>query len=319
VRVSREVGISRIAAQAAAQGIRSDLPLVPALALGAASVTPLELTSAYAPFANGGTRVVPFLIERIEDPFGVVLWQRTSQPPVQVLSPADAFLVTSLLQTVVDRGTGRPVREAGLAGPIAGKTGTTNDGADVWFVGYTPTLVAGVWFGADRPQPLGWNASGGRLAAPTWARFLRDGWHSPTQDSAWAPPPGIETRQVDIGTGKLASDWCGPSRREYFKTGTVPATSCESEVQWSLRDLLPPDWHDANADADRLAAEQLGDAVETVLEATPAGERLRAVSSGILRVVRRATQAMPRERARDETRPRQPRTPNQPLPPPPPR
>ncbi|MFN8964093.1 MAG: penicillin-binding protein 1A [Gemmatimonas sp.] len=319
VRVSREVGISRIAAQAAAQGIRSDLPLVPALALGAASVTPLELTSAYAPFANGGARVAPFLVERIEDPFGVVLWQRTSPPPVQVLSPTEAFLVTSLLQTVVDRGTGRPVREAGLEGPIAGKTGTTNDGADVWFVGYTPTLVAGVWFGADRPQPLGWNASGGRLATPTWARFLREGWHSPAHDAAWAPPPGIETRQVDIGTGKLASDWCGPSRREYFKTGTAPVTSCESEVQWSLRDLLPPDWHDANADADRLAAEKLGDAVETVLEATPAGERLRAVSSGILRVVRRATQAMPRERARDETAPRQPSTPNQPLPPLPPR
>jgi membrane peptidoglycan carboxypeptidase len=159
VRVSRDVGIERVAALAEAQGITSDLPRVPALALGAASVTPLEITTAYAPFANGGMRVVPYLVEKVEDPFGVVLWQRPPQRSREVLSAADAFLVTSMLQTVVDRGTGRPVRDAGIRGPVAGKTGTTNDGADVWFVGYTPTLVAGLWFGVDRPQPLGWNAS----------------------------------------------------------------------------------------------------------------------------------------------------------------
>lgn len=312
VRVSRDVGIERIASLAEAQGITSELPRVPALALGAASVTPLELTTAYAPFANGGLKVVPHLVEKIEDPFGAVLWQRAPQRGQEVLSPEDAFLVTSMLQTVVDRGTGRPVRDAGIEGPVAGKTGTTNDGADVWFVGYTPTLVAGLWFGVDRPQPLGWNASGGRLAAPVWARFLRDGWHSPEEDTPWTPPAGIEEQFIDIGTGKLASDWCGPSRREYFKAGTVPVTSCENEVQWSMRDLIPPDWHEGE---DRgIDPDQIGEAMEAVLESAQANDKLRAVGNGIMREVRRAAQRVRRERDRDRERDRerQPSTPSQP-------
>ncbi len=287
VRISRDVGVRRIAGLAHAQGIVSDLPLVPALALGAAAVTPMELTTAYAAFANGGQRVVSHLVTKIEDPFGRVLWQYTPPAGADVLDEADAFLVTSLLQSVVDRGTGRPVRDLGIRGPVAGKTGTTNDGTDVWFVGYTPTLVASVWFGTDRPQPLGWNASGGRLAAPVWARFLRDGWHSPEDDPSWEPPAGIETRQIDIGTGKLASDWCGPSRREYFKTGTGPVTSCESEVQWSMRDLSPPDWQDATEGADPAS---LGQAMEAVLEATDAGDRVRAVGNRVMRELRRAAE-----------------------------
>lgn len=301
--VSREVGVARIASLARAQGIRSDLPNVPSLALGAASVTPLELTAAYAPFANGGTKVEPFLVEKIEDPFGQVIWQRPPQRPRAVLQAPDAFLVTSLLQSVVDRGTGRPVRDAGIRGPVAGKTGTTNDGADVWFVGYTPTLVATVWFGADRPQPLGWNASGGRLAAPVWARFLRDGWHSPEDDAPWTPPPGIVTKQIDIGTGKLASDWCGPSRREYFKTGTVPVTSCENEVQWSMRDLIPPDWHEGDGEEGAsvvIDPEPIGDAVEAMLEAAQVNDKVRAVSGTIMREVRKAARRAEAERAEAE-------------------
>lgn len=310
VRVSRDVGVARIAALAHAQGIASDLPIVPALALGAASVTPLELTTAYAAFANGGSRVIPYLIDKVEDPFGRVLWQPAHARGQRVLPASDAFLVTSLLQSVVDRGTGRPVRDGGIRGPVAGKTGTTNDGADVWFVGYTPTLVASVWFGADTPQPLGWNASGGRLAAPVWARFLENGWHSPDEDSAWVMPAGIETKQIDIGTGKLASDWCGPSRREFFKIGTVPTKSCENEATWAMRDAIPPDWHEG--DDEVISGNDIGAAVEQVLEATQAGERVRAVSSRVMREIR---QAVERERRAAE-RARRSAPPTPPTPPP---
>ncbi|WP_396207634.1 penicillin-binding protein 1A [Gemmatimonas sp.] len=322
--MSREVGVERIAALARAHGIRSDLPNVPSLALGAASVTPLELTAAYAPFANGGTRVDPHLVDKIEDPFGQVLWQRPPRRPTSVLSASDAFLVTSLLQTVVDRGTGRPVRAGGISGPVAGKTGTTNDGADVWFVGYTPTLVASVWFGADRPQPLGWNASGGRLAAPVWARFLQDGWHSPENDTPWAPPSDIVSKQIDIGTGKLASDWCGPSRREYFKRGTVPISSCENEVQWSMRELVPFDGTEGDVGTEEadVDPEPIGDAVAAMLDAVQANDKLRAVSDGIMREMQRAARrveakAEARAEARTERarRERQPITPGQPVPP----
>ncbi|MBL0169459.1 MAG: PBP1A family penicillin-binding protein [Gemmatimonadaceae bacterium] len=240
VRISREVGIPRIIAQAHAMGIASALPDVPALALGAGSVTPLELTAAYAPFGNGGSNVQPYAVEQIEDTFGRVLWSRPPSITSSVLDAREAFLVTSMLRSVVDEGTGRAVRGAGIRGPVAGKTGTTNDGTDVWFVGYTPSLVASVWFGADEPEPLGGDASGGRLAAPVWARFIRDGWHSPEQDVAWRPPSGIVTASIDIGTGALGSDWCGPSRREWFRAGTAPTTSCEAESRIAMLEE-PPD------------------------------------------------------------------------------
>jgi penicillin-binding protein 1A len=239
VRISQEVGIHSIAQHAMAMGISSVLPEVPALALGAGAVTPLELTAAYAPFGNGGARVQPYAIESVEDIFGRVLWSRPPMATPVVIDPRDAFLVTSLLRSVVDEGTGRNVRNAGIRGPVAGKTGTTNDGTDVWFVGYTPTLVASVWFGADDPEPLGNDASGGRLAAPVWARFLREGWHSPEQDTAWRVPAGVVSATIDVATGKLASDWCGESRREWFRDGTAPTESCDGEARVAMLPLPP--------------------------------------------------------------------------------
>jgi penicillin-binding protein 1A len=298
VRVSHEVGVPAIAALAHAQGITSDLPQVPALALGAAAVTPFELTTAYAPFANGGMRVVPHIVERVEDQFGRLLWTRKATSGTRVLQATDAFLVTSLLESVVERGTGRAVRDAGVRGPVAGKTGTTNDGTDVWFVGYTPTLVAGIWFGADNPQPLGWNASGGRLAAPVWARFVREGWHSPEQDTPWRPPPGIESHQIDIGTGMLASDWCGPSRREYFRTGTQPKGSCESAAPLAMRDEDSPDWRRG----DDIDAEELSAAVENILEVTRSNDKVRTITDKVVREIKRAVERERRDRRERERR-----------------
>lgn len=299
VRLSSKLSVKRIADLAHAQGIVSELPLVPALALGAGAVTPLELTVAYAPFGNGGLRVQPYLVERVEDQFGRVIWSHPRTAGVKVLEATDAFLITSLLQGVVDRGTGRPVREAGIRGPVAGKTGTTNDGTDVWFVGYTPTLVASVWFGADEPQPLGWNASGGRMAAPVWARFLRDGWHSPEGDRAWVPPAGIETTQIDIGTGKLASDWCGPSRREFFVRGSAPKESCENDPYLSLRDAEPPDWHDSTSGGTReIGPAQIADAVSGVLEAVGGHAKARAAADRIMVELRKVQRDAAREARR---------------------
>ncbi len=236
VRVSRDIGIPRVIETAHNLGIVSTLPNVPALALGAGAVTPAELTAAYAPFGNGGARVTPYAVERVEDIFGRVLWSHPAAPTPRVVDARDAFLVTSLLRSVVDEGTGRSVRSMGVRGAVAGKTGTTNDGTDVWFVGYTPTLVASVWFGADDPTPLGGDASGGRLAAPVWARFIRDGWHSPEQDMPWMPPTGIVSKSIDIQTGKLASFACGEARREWFRDGTAPTESCESEARIAMID-----------------------------------------------------------------------------------
>jgi penicillin-binding protein 1A len=190
------------------------------------------------------------------------------------------------------------VRAAGIRGPVAGKTGTTNDGADVWFVGFTPSIVAGVWFGADDPVPLGDDASGGRFAAPTWARFIKDGWHSPEEDGEWEVPMGIEQKWIDIGTGKLASDWCGPSRKEYFRVGTTPSESCETEQAIAMSDTTTiPDWTNVIPPPDDSLRQisSAMDAMGAVLQTLQNSEKTRAISR---RVVAEIRETMRRETKR---------------------
>jgi penicillin-binding protein 1A len=232
VRVSQTVGIPSVIQSARRNGISSPLPSYPAIALGAVDVTPLELVAAYAPFANGGLRVHPRLVRRIEAADGTVLWSDEITPPDTVMDPRDAYQLTSMLRGVVDNGTARSVREAGVKGPVAGKTGTTNNAADVWFVGYTPTLVAGVWFGYDTPHEIAPHASGGHLAAPAWAEFYLAGWHEPPSSAdGWRAPAGMTMRVIDPNTGMLANDWCPVKKREYFKPGTEPTETCNVHTE----------------------------------------------------------------------------------------
>jgi 1A family penicillin-binding protein len=226
VRLSQAVGERRVVTLAHKAGIRSRIDPIPSLALGALEVTPLELVASYAPFANGGTRVEPYLVERIEAADGSVLWRRHAPKPERVLGRPEAYQVTSMLRSVVDGGTGRVVRNMGVRGPVAGKTGTTNNGADVWFVGYTPTIVAGFWFGYDSPQAIARNASGGRLAAPAWANFYLNGWHERASSAAWSPPHEMVERTIDAYNGELANEWCPVTQREWFKPGTEPTRTC---------------------------------------------------------------------------------------------
>ncbi len=151
------------------------IPPVPSIHIGSADVIPLEMIAAYTTFANLGVRTVPNAILRVEDRSGKIVWQ----PPVRsvaVLDSAHAWLMTDALRDVVRHGTAVGSVGARINFPAGGKTGTTNDGYDVWFVGYTPTLVAGFWFGYDAPRSLGWGASGGRLAAPAWVDFYKGTW-----------------------------------------------------------------------------------------------------------------------------------------------
>ena len=174
VRVSQAITIPRVIAQARKNGITSPLPDVPSMALGSAEVTPIELVTAYAPFANGGSKVKTRLVRSISTADEIPIWQDDEQGPrnqVQVMDPRDAYQVTSMLQSVVDYGTGKVVRDYGVRGLVAGKTGTTNSGTDVWFVGYTPTIVAAFWFGFDNPAPISatrravvWRAGVGRTS-----------------------------------------------------------------------------------------------------------------------------------------------------------
>jgi penicillin-binding protein 1A len=227
VRVSQDVGPRRVVETARRLGIRSPLEPVPAVALGSFEVTPLELAGAYAPFANGGQAVSPWFVERIEDRDGHVLWQAEPEEPHQALDPRDAFLVHSMLQSAVEEGTGWVVRARGVEVPVAGKTGTTNDNMDAWFVGYTPTLVAAVWVGHDQRSPLGTRGSGSALAAPIWADFYRTGWSEDAGAAERAPPAGLVPAVIDAETGLLAGEYCPTTRVEWFRVGTEPTEECD--------------------------------------------------------------------------------------------
>lgn len=244
VRVSQAVGIPRIIDLARRNGIVSQMPNVPSMALGSLDVTPLELVTAYAPFANGGFRVRPRLVRSISTADETPIWQDEDVREgnhVAVMDPMDAYQVTSMLQSVIDYGTGKVVREYGATGLIAGKTGTTNSGTDVWFVGYTPTIVAGFWFGFDNPGPISGDASGGRLAAPAWAEWYINGWRERGSPTAWNPPPGMTMRMIDPTTGYLATEWCPATRNEYYKPGTEPGVQCPIHGP-DMGDEENPDW-----------------------------------------------------------------------------
>jgi membrane carboxypeptidase/penicillin-binding protein len=144
---------------------------VPSLALGTGEVTLLELTAAYSAFANKGSVAAPRLLLRIEDAEGAGIWY-ADEHHVQAISPTTAYLMSSMLSDVVSSGTGARARVAGFTLPAAGKTGTTDDFADAWFVGYTPHLLTGVWFGLDQPAPIMREGFAGTVAVPAWARFM---------------------------------------------------------------------------------------------------------------------------------------------------
>jgi 1A family penicillin-binding protein len=248
VRVSQAVGIPRVLAEAKRQGIVSPLPDVPSVALGTAEVTPIELVTAYAPFANGGFKVRPRLIRSISASNDIPIWQ---DPDVDrrnqqlVMDPRDAYQVTSMLQSVVDYGTGKVIRDYGVKGLVAGKTGTTNSGTDVWFVGFTPTVVAAFWFGYDVPAPISGDASGGRLAAPAWAQWYLNGWHDIAAPTAWNPPPGMVEHIIDPTTGYLATEWCPVTRNEYYKPElpqpTIPCPEHGPNMEENYPDQNRPD------------------------------------------------------------------------------
>lgn len=259
VRLAEEVGMRQVIRTARDLGIQTPISDVPATALGSAEVRPIELISAYAPLANGGTRMEPHLVRRIEGRNGDVVWE--SEPVRErVADPAATFVLTDILRNAVDRGTGSAVRAAGFSGPAAGKTGTTNGATDVWFVGYTPELVAGVWMGLDRPATIVAGASGGTLAAPVWGRMMRRIYASRPMPAPWPVPPGVVTAEIERGTGLAVDAGCpvqGPTYTEYFVNAQPPQRPCYPEAQMPVY-----------ADADRpwIDEEWGGGAVEIAVD-----------------------------------------------------
>jgi penicillin-binding protein 1A len=225
VQLALAVGMDSVAALAQRAGLRSPVAPGPASALGASVVQPLDFVAAYAVFDNGGLAVEPQLLVRVDDRAGRPVHVPAAPVPRPALDPRVAFLVRDMLRDAVARGTATSVRRVlPERVPVAGKTGTTNDNADVWFVGMTPELVAGVWLGFDVPAPIAPGAAGGTLAAPIAARVLADAYAGRIP-AAWQPPPGLVAVEMDRARGIPATALtpAGERHLEWFLPGTEPA------------------------------------------------------------------------------------------------
>ena len=238
VRLAQDIGMPLISEYARRFGVYDNLPNFLSYALGAGETTVMRMTTAYSMFANGGKRVTPTLIDRIQDRYGRTIfkqdqrecrgcdadsWKNQPEPSLvdkreQLLDPMTAYQITSMMEGVVQRGTGTALRDVGK--PVAGKTGTTNDEKDAWFIGFTPEIAVGVYMGYDKPRHIGGRATGGLLAAPVVRDFLKVALANQPA-VPFRVPPGIKLIRIDPKSGLRASPG-GPAILEGFKPGTAP-------------------------------------------------------------------------------------------------
>ncbi len=226
VQLGMQVTIDSVAALAKRMGLDATIQPYPSSAIGTASVRPLDMASAYSAIANGGAAVKPRFVQRVEDRAGRVVWRPTIPPPQYALDNRVAFVIRDIMRDVVERGTASAVRRyvpARVA--VAGKTGTTNSSADVWFVGMTPELVGAVWVGYDTPKPIaGGQAAGGTIAAPIFGRTVQAYYAGGRATGVWTPPPGMVSMELDRVTGLPVTLDTPVDRKylEWFLAGTEP-------------------------------------------------------------------------------------------------
>jgi penicillin-binding protein 1B len=234
VEVAMEVTIGRVMNLAAKAGLPKPPRSYPAMALGTSEATPLQIASAYTAFANLGSRVSPIAINRITTGQGVTIAAPTAQIN-QVLRDDVAYVMTSFMKDVVNRGTAAKVRARGLKGTLAGKTGTSRDG---WFAGYTPNLVCVVWVGFDDGSQLG--LTGANSALPIWADFMSVALaEHPEWEGDWTMPPGIEQIEINPKTGEPTAPEDTEKRVELFINGTTPTHALETPTEEATPDELP--------------------------------------------------------------------------------
>ncbi|MCS6900594.1 MAG: penicillin-binding transpeptidase domain-containing protein, partial [Myxococcales bacterium] len=208
-------------------GISSKLGADLSLALGSYEVSPLEMAGVYGTFAAGGTYQPPRIVTRIIGPDGAEIPLPPRPDPTPVLDPQEAYLMTSLLTSVVREGTGMRAREVGR--PVAGKTGTTNQAKDAWFIGYSTELVCAVWVGFDDPRPLGGGRESGATAAlPAWISFMKGAHSSPATD--FPRPSGLIEVKIDPSSGLRAYEDQMDALIELFLPGTEPLTFAERDA-----------------------------------------------------------------------------------------
>ncbi|HEY6141670.1 MAG TPA: PBP1A family penicillin-binding protein [Thermoanaerobaculia bacterium] len=225
VRIGLATGIPNVIRTMKTLGIVSDIDDNPAMLLGAVDISPMEMADAYTTIARIGSRVPLRTIRFVTDDRGRVVAGGEEVKAVQVYPARDAFVLVNVMKGVVDRGTAAGVRSLGFDNVAAGKTGTTNDKRDAWFIGFTPKTLTLTWLGFDDNTPVG--LSGGQGAAPMWARYM-EAIAGNARDADWAPPPGIAMAETDETSGGLATPYCPKNTivRDAFKEGTQPTIPC---------------------------------------------------------------------------------------------
>ena len=234
IRLGQQTGVPAVRSIAERAGLDTPIPDYPSIYIGAAAVYPLDMTAAYAAFANGGLRVEPSLVSRIEDAQGRLLWAPMPRPQI-AFSPSVAWILTDMMREVVDGGTAWAVRNPGVGNlpyeiPAAGKTGTTNDATDVWFIGYTPDVLAGVWMGMDQPQTIAAGATGGTYATPVWARVVRKFYEDRDPPEPWERPADVEVRRISRYTGQPVTEDCPygvGAVNDFFVGDAAPEPRCD--------------------------------------------------------------------------------------------
>src|SRR6266545_1697043 len=237
IKLGMALGEQTVIGEARRYGITTPLPPYPSIHIGARGVKPIEIIAAYTAFATLGTRAEPVGILRVEDRQGNILWQ----PAIRrepVMDPEHAWLLVDVMKDVIRRGTAfSAVWKAGFTLPAAGKTGTTDDYTDAWFIGYTPELVTGIWMGYDLQQRiLEHNAGGGRIVAPAWTAFMRDVYDRRPAPVDWVRPDSLITREVDWSNGYLATPFCPQDVRhwDWFYPGTEPTQACPVHAPFGI-------------------------------------------------------------------------------------
>lgn len=240
-RVAKSVGLPAVVSLAREMGLEGPLPAVPSIALGSAEVSPLEMASVYSVLASGGIRVEPVAITRVTSREGEVI---LGQPPSlrAVVPPDTAYILTHMLEGVFDEGTARSARAAGFRHPAGGKTGTTNDYRDAWFIGFTPDLLASVWVGFDQRSPL--NLSGSSAALPIWTDFMKEATAS-LPPRPFLAPPGVTLVRLERRSGQVVDATSAPALQggeyvdEAFLDADAPAPTVREETPWDAP--LPAD------------------------------------------------------------------------------
>jgi penicillin-binding protein 1A len=240
VRLAKVLGMQEVKKHAELFGLYKDMPTLLSYSLGAGETTLLKLVTAYSMLANSGFEIKPSFFDLVQDRYGNTVYKHgdlkclgcqnvdydTKQKPIflnmskRLVNQVTIFQINSMLRGVVERGTAsQSVGKLGL--PIAGKTGTTNDARDVWFIGYTPNLVAGCYIGYDMPRSLGRNSTGGSLCGNVFKNFIKNGYREKLT-TVWHPPPGTHSFNLDYDTGEIANDKTSKVVKEIFREGEDP-------------------------------------------------------------------------------------------------